>query len=149
MMRVGSAAATDAVGKDAKIMTDSARHDLGGTFYQPTGIDRATREMKIADEETFGTIATIFEFDTEDEAVELANNTDFRLAFYFYTRDPGHTFKLSSSLSFGSIGVNEAIITTEVAPFGGLRHSGFGAEESMSGIAPYLDAKDVCVGGLD
>jgi succinate-semialdehyde dehydrogenase/glutarate-semialdehyde dehydrogenase len=138
----------DAVRKGAKVVTGGKRHKLGGTFFEPTVITGVTPDMIVAREETFGPLSPIFRFETESEAVQMANDTEFGLASYFYTRDLGRAFRVAEALKYGMVGINEGLITTEVAPFGGVKESGMGKEGSKYGIEDYLDAKYVCVGGL-
>lgn len=138
----------DALAQGARIVTGGKRHALGGTFFQPTVITGVTPSMAVAREETFGPLAPIFRFDTEDEAVRMANDTEFGLASYFYTSDLGRAFRVAEALRYGMVGINEGLITTEVAPFGGVKESGMGREGSRYGIEDYLDIKYICVGGL-
>jgi succinate-semialdehyde dehydrogenase/glutarate-semialdehyde dehydrogenase len=136
----------DAVGKGARVVTGGRR--LGGTFYAPTVVDGVTTAMKVAREETFGPLAPVFTFATEDEAIAMANDTEFGLAAYAYTRDLGRAFRVMERLQYGQVGINAGVITTEVAPFGGVKESGLGREGSKYGIDEYLDTKYVCIGGL-
>jgi succinate-semialdehyde dehydrogenase/glutarate-semialdehyde dehydrogenase len=138
----------DALAKGGKLVTGGKRHDLGGQFFEPTVIADATSEMNFAREEIFGPVAPVFRFETEEEAVRLANDTEFGLACYFYTRDLARAFRVSENLRYGQVGINAGVITTEVAPFGGVKESGIGREGSKYGIEEYLDVKYVCVGGL-
>jgi succinate-semialdehyde dehydrogenase/glutarate-semialdehyde dehydrogenase len=139
----------DAVEKGAEVATGGARHALGGTFYQPTVLTGATTEMKIAHEETFGPVSALFRFSTEDEAVALANDTEFGLAAYFYTQDAARVWRVGEALEYGIVGINEGIISTEVAPFGGVKESGLGREGSRYGIEDFLEIKYMCMGGLN
>ncbi|MFZ6647712.1 NAD-dependent succinate-semialdehyde dehydrogenase [Undibacterium sp. TJN25] len=139
----------DAVSKGATIITGGKRHALGGTFFEPTVLIDATPDMEMAREETFGPLAPLFRFRSEDDAIRMANDTEFGLACYFYTRDLGRTFRVSSALEYGIVGVNEGLVTTEVAPFGGVKESGLGREGSYQGIADYFDTKYICIGGLE
>jgi succinate-semialdehyde dehydrogenase/glutarate-semialdehyde dehydrogenase len=139
---------TDAVAHGAKIIAGGSRHALGGNFFAPTVLRDATTEMKIASEETFGPVAPLFRFETEEEAIRLANATEYGLAAYFFTRDLSRAFRVTSALKYGQVGVNEGLITTEVAPFGGVKDSGMGREGSKYGLDDYLDIKYVCLGGL-
>ena len=139
----------DALAKGAKVVTGGKRHRLGGTFFQPTVVVGVTSEMAVAREETFGPMAPVFRFDTEEEAVRLANDTEFGLASYFYTSDLGRAFRVAEGLKYGMVGINEGIITTEVAPFGGVKESGMGREGSKYGIEDYIEVKYICVGGLE
>ncbi len=138
----------DAVGKGGKIVAGGKRHALGGTFFEPTVIRDATQDMAVAREETFGPLSPVFRFETEEEAIRYANDTEFGLACYFYTRDLARTFRVSQGLRYGLVGVNAGMITTEVAPFGGVKESGMGREGSKYGCEDYLEVKYVCIGGL-
>ena len=138
----------DAKGQGADIVAGGARHELGGTFYQPTVIAGATQDMRITREEVFGPVAAVYRFDDEDEAVQLANDTEYGLAAYFYTNDLGRTFRVMRGLRYGLVGVNEGIITTPEAPFGGVKQSGLGSEGGREGMGEYLDTKYACIGGL-
>lgn len=139
---------TDAHAKGGRILTGGKRHELGGTFFEPTVIADATPDMLIAHEETFGPVAALFRFKTEQEAIDAANSTEFGLASYFYSRDLARAFRVSRALQSGMVGVNEGLITTEVAPFGGVKDSGIGREGSIHGIDEYLNIKYVSLGGL-
>jgi succinate-semialdehyde dehydrogenase / glutarate-semialdehyde dehydrogenase len=136
----------DAVEKGARVLAGGRRHALGGTFYEPTVLSEATPDMRVAGEETFGPVAPLFRFQTDEEAVRLANATEFGLAAYFYSRDLSRVFRVAEALQYGMVGVNTGLISTEVAPFGGVKESGFGREGSKYGIDEYLDIKYVCVG---
>ena len=136
----------DAVAKGAKVASGGKRHALGGTFFQPTILTNVTPDMKVAREETFGPVAPLFRFETEAEAVRLANDTEFGLAAYFYTRDLARSWRVSEALEYGIVGLNTGIISTEVAPFGGVKESGSGREGSKYGILDYTELKYVCVG---
>ncbi len=138
----------DAVAKGARLVTGGKRHALGGTFFEPTVLADATPDMKIFREETFGPVAPLFRFKTEEEAVKLANDTEFGLAAYFYTRDVGRVFRVGEALEYGLVGVNSGVISTEVAPFGGVKQSGLGREGSKYGIDDYLEIKYLSVGGM-
>jgi succinate-semialdehyde dehydrogenase/glutarate-semialdehyde dehydrogenase len=139
---------SDAVAQGAKIICGGKRHVLGGTFFEPTVLTEVTATMRIAREETFGPVAPLFHFGTEEEAIALANDTPFGLAAYFYTRDLGRAWRVAEALEYGIVGVNEGLISTEVAPFGGMKESGFGREGSKYGIEEFLEIKYVCMGGL-
>jgi succinate-semialdehyde dehydrogenase/glutarate-semialdehyde dehydrogenase len=139
---------SDAQAKGGRVVTGGKRHALGHSFFEPTVIANATQEMRFAREEIFGPVAPVFRFETEDEAVRLANSTEYGLACYFYTQDLGRAFRVSEGLKYGLVGINEGVITTEVAPFGGMKESGLGREGSKYGIEDYLDVKYVCIGGL-
>jgi len=136
----------DAVAQGAKILTGGRRHALGRTFYEPTVLADVTAEMRVAREETFGPVAPLFRFQSDEEAVRLANATEFGLAAYFYSRDVRRMFRVAEALQYGMIGVNTGLISTEVAPFGGVKESGFGREGSKYGIEEYLDIKYLCIG---
>jgi succinate-semialdehyde dehydrogenase/glutarate-semialdehyde dehydrogenase len=138
----------DATAKGGKVVTGGKRHKLGGSFFEPTVISGATTEMMFMKDEIFGPIAPVFKFETEEEAVELANDTEFGLASYFYTGDLGRAFRVMEGRKYGMVGVNEGIITTPEAPFGGVKESGLGREGGHQGIDDYLDTKYVCIGGL-
>ncbi|MGE5517819.1 MAG: NAD-dependent succinate-semialdehyde dehydrogenase [Bacteroidota bacterium] len=138
----------DAVAKGAKVMLGGKRHALGGTFFEPTILTGVTPDMLCAREETFGPVAPLFRFTTEAEAVRMANDTEFGLAAYFYSRDVGRCWRVSAALEYGIVGVNEGIISTEVAPFGGMKESGIGREGSKYGIEEFLEVKYICMGGL-
>lgn len=138
----------DAVSQGARIICGGQRHALGGTFFQPTVLTNVTPHMRIAQEETFGPVAPLFRFKTEAEAVALANDTPFGLASYFYSRDLGRVWRVASALEYGIVGVNEGIISTEVAPFGGVKESGIGREGSKYGVDEFLEVKYVCMGGI-
>ena len=138
----------DAVEKGGRVIAGGHRHALGGQFFEPTVIANVTPAMAVAREETFGPVAPLFRFRDEAEAIAQANATEFGLACYFYTRDLGRTFRVAEALEYGMVGVNEGIITTEVAPFGGVKESGLGREGSYQGIEDYLTTKYVCIGGL-
>ena len=135
----------DALGKGARLLTGGARHALGGTFFQPTVLAGVTPDMRVAREETFGPVAPLFRFQTEAEAVAMANDTELGLAAYFYSRDLGRVWRVSEALEYGIVGVNSGIISTAVAPFGGVKQSGLGREGSRYGIGEYLEIKYVCV----
>ncbi|MET0481648.1 MAG: NAD-dependent succinate-semialdehyde dehydrogenase [Aestuariivirgaceae bacterium] len=138
----------DAEAKGGKVLTGGRRHALGGSFFEPTVITEATPEMRFMKEEIFGPVAPVFRFGAEEEAVHLANDTEFGLACYFYTSDLGRAFRVMEGLKYGMVGVNEGLITTVEAPFGGVKESGLGREGGHQGIDDYLDTKYVCLGGL-
>jgi succinate-semialdehyde dehydrogenase/glutarate-semialdehyde dehydrogenase len=138
----------DATAKGAKVATGGRRHALGGTFYEPTVLTGVTPAMMVAREETFGPVAPLFRFETESEAIAMANDTEFGLAAYLYTRDLARSWRVSEALEYGIVGLNTGIISTEVAPFGGVKESGVGREGSKYGILDYTEIKYVCVGGL-
>ncbi|KPB02345.1 NAD-dependent succinate-semialdehyde dehydrogenase [Ahrensia marina] len=131
-----------------RIVTGGGRHALGGTFFQPTVIADVTPNMRIASEEIFGPVSAVIKFESEDEAIQMANDTDFGLASYFYTKDLARTHRVIRSLKYGLVGVNEGIITTVEAPFGGMKESGIGSEGGAQGLDEYLDTKYACIGGL-
>jgi succinate-semialdehyde dehydrogenase / glutarate-semialdehyde dehydrogenase len=135
----------DAVSKGGKVLTGGKAHALGGSFFEPTIITGVTQEMVVAKEETFGPLAPLFRFETEEEAIALANDTIFGLAAYFYARDVGRVTRVQEGLEYGIVGVNTGIISTEVAPFGGVKQSGLGREGSRHGIEDYLEMKYVCL----
>jgi succinate-semialdehyde dehydrogenase/glutarate-semialdehyde dehydrogenase len=139
----------DAVGKGARIAVGGQRHSLGGTFFEPTVITHVKPHMLVAREETFGPIAPVFAFRDEKEAIRLANDTEFGLASYFYTRDLARSWRVSEALEYGIVGLNTGIISTEIAPFGGVKESGMGREGSKYGILDYTELKYVCVGGIE
>ena len=138
----------DAVAKGATIRLGGKRHALGGTFFEPTILTGVTPAMMIAREETFGPVAPLFKFDTEAEAIAMANDTEFGLAAYLYTRDLARSWRVSEAIEYGIVGLNTGIISTEVAPFGGVKESGSGREGSKYGILDYTEMKYVCVGGV-
>ncbi|MFZ6756028.1 NAD-dependent succinate-semialdehyde dehydrogenase [Undibacterium sp. Ji50W] len=138
----------DAVGKGARILTGGQRHVLGRTFFEPTVIADARQDMLIAREETFGPVAPLFRFKTDEEAIAMANDTEFGLASYFYSRDIGRVFRAAEQLEYGMVGINTGLISNEVAPFGGVKQSGMGREGSKYGIDDYLVIKYWCVGGV-
>jgi len=136
----------DAVNKGAKVLAGGQPHALGGSFFEPTVLGDVTSEMLVARDETFGPLAPIFRFDTEAEAIAMANDTEFGLASYLYTRDLGRAWRVSEALEYGMVGVNEGLISTEVAPFGGIKQSGLGREGSHYGIDDYIEQKYMCLG---
>ena len=128
--------------------SDLKRHGLGGSFFEPTIVTGVTPEMKVAREETFGPLAPIFRFKTEEEAIKMANDTEFGLASYFYARDIGRVWRVAEALEYGIVGINEGIISTEVAPFGGVKESGLGREGSHYGIDDFVVIKYLAMGGI-
>ncbi len=138
----------DATANGATIVTGGKRHALGGTFYEPTIVSQVTSRMRIAHEEIFGPVAPLFRFETEAQAIELANATEFGLASYFYSRDIGRVWRVAAALEAGMVGINTGIISTAVAPFGGVKQSGLGREGSRHGIDEYVNVKYLCMGGL-
>ena len=138
----------DATQKGARIELGGHRHDLGGTFFEPTVISGATPQMAVYREEIFGPVANLFRFKDDDDAIRMANDTEYGLAAYFYARDVKRIFRVAERLEYGIIGANEGIISTEVAPFGGVKQSGIGREGSKYGIEDYLEIKYVALGGI-
>ncbi|WP_250527332.1 NAD-dependent succinate-semialdehyde dehydrogenase [Caballeronia sp. GAWG2-1] len=138
----------DALARGGKLMVGGEADAYGANFFQPTLLTGATRDMKIFREETFGPVAPIFRFSTEEEAIRLANDTEFGLASYFYGRDIGRIWRVAEALEYGMVGINEGLISTEVAPFGGIKESGLGREGSKYGIDDYLELKYLCMGGV-
>jgi succinate-semialdehyde dehydrogenase/glutarate-semialdehyde dehydrogenase len=139
----------DAKIKGARVELGGNICDLGDNFINPTILSNINTSMRVFNEEIFGPVAPIIKFETENEAIELANQTDFGLAAYFYSRDVGRVYRVSEKLEFGIIGVNEGIISNEMAPFGGIKESGNGREGSKYGLDDYLEIKYVCVGGIN
>lgn len=139
----------DALGLGARVLTGGRRHALGGTFFEPTVLVDVNARMRIAREETFGPVAPLFRFDTESEAIRMANETEFGLAAYVYTRDLARTWRISEALEYGMVGVNTGLVSTAIAPFGGVKQSGLGREGGRQGIEEYLETKYLCleVGG--
>jgi succinate-semialdehyde dehydrogenase/glutarate-semialdehyde dehydrogenase len=138
----------DAVAKGATVKLGGKRHALGGTFFEPTILTQVTPKMLVAREETFGPVAPLFKFNTEAEVIAMANDTEFGLAAYLYTRDLARSWRVAESIEYGIVGLNTGIISTEVAPFGGVKESGIGREGSKYGILDYTEMKYVCVGGV-
>ncbi|HXD42117.1 MAG TPA: NADP-dependent succinate-semialdehyde dehydrogenase [Ramlibacter sp.] len=138
----------DALAKGARVLLGGKRHALGGSFFEPTVLADVTGSMAVAKEETFGPVAPLFRFKTDEEAIRMANDTEFGLASYFYSRDIGRVWRVAEALEYGMVGINEGIISTEVAPFGGVKESGIGREGSKYGIEDYLEIKYLCMGGL-
>jgi succinate-semialdehyde dehydrogenase/glutarate-semialdehyde dehydrogenase len=139
---------TDAVSNGARVVGGGKRHELGGTFFEPTLIANVRQDMKVAKEETFGPLAPVSRFKTDEEVIGWANDTEFGLAAYFYARDIGLVWKTAEQLEYGIVGINEGIISTEVAPFGDMKESGSGCEGSKYGIDDYLETKYLCMGGI-
>jgi succinate-semialdehyde dehydrogenase/glutarate-semialdehyde dehydrogenase len=139
---------TDAVKKGAKLVQGGKRHALGGTYFEPTVLAGVTADALIFKEETFGPVAPLFRFTTDDEVIELANRTEFGLASYFYSRDIGRIWRVAEALEYGMVGVNTGMISNEVAPFGGVKQSGLGREGSHHGIDEYLEIKYIAMAGL-
>jgi len=138
----------DALSQGAEVVTGSSRHAKGGTFYAPTVVKGAKPGMRVASEEIFGPVAPVFRFETEEEAIAMANDTEFGLAAYAYTRDLARAFRLNEGLQYGLIGINSGLITTVEAPFGGVKESGLGKEGGSQGLDEYLDTKYVCIDGV-
>jgi succinate-semialdehyde dehydrogenase/glutarate-semialdehyde dehydrogenase len=138
----------DAVDKGARVLCGGRRHALGHSFFEPTIVADATPAMRLAREEIFGPVAPLFRFSDETDAIRMANDTEFGLASYFYARDVGRIFRVAEALEYGMIGVNTGIISTEIAPFGGVKSSGLGREGSRHGLDEYLEIKYVCVAGI-
>jgi len=139
----------DAVEKGASILAGGEGSDLGPCYLQPTVLTNVSDDMRVFREEIFGPIAPLFKFKTEDEAVAMANDTEYGLACYFYTRDIGRIWRVGEALEYGMVGVNDGIVSNEAAPFGGIKESGQGREGSKYGLDDYLDIKYLCMGGLD
>ncbi|MBF51892.1 MAG: hypothetical protein CL813_02905 [Confluentimicrobium sp.] len=138
----------DALDHGAELVSGGARHALGGSYFQPTVLKGVTQDMLLAHEETFAPLAPVIAFQTEAEALTMANDTEFGLAAYFYTRDLARTFRVGEALEAGIVGVNTGLIANEAAPFGGFKQSGLGREGSKYGIEEYLEIKYLCVAGL-
>ena len=139
----------DALDKGARVLAGGKRHSIGGTFFEPTVLADVTPAMRVAKEETFGPLAPLFRFHTDDEVVGMANDTEFGLASYFYSRDIGRIWRVAEALEYGMVGINTGLISNEVAPFGGVKQSGLGREGSRYGIEDYLEIKYLCMGGID
>lgn len=139
----------DATSKGAEVKVGGERHEKGGTFFQPTLLTGVTTDMMVAREETFGPLAPLFKFETEEEAIAMSNDTEFGLASYFYSRDIGRIWRVSEGLEYGIVGVNAGIISTEVAPFGGVKESGLGREGSKYGLDDFMEVKYLCMGDVD
>ncbi|MCB1492632.1 MAG: aldehyde dehydrogenase family protein, partial [Rhodobiaceae bacterium] len=139
----------DAVGLGAEIMMGGQRHELGGTFFQPTVLKNVTTKMLVNREETFGPIAALFRFKDEDEVIAMANDTQYGLASYFYARDLGRVWRVAEALEYGMVGINAALLGTAEAPFGGVKESGLGREGSHHGIEEFVEIKYLLMSGLD
>ncbi|MDB9948946.1 NAD-dependent succinate-semialdehyde dehydrogenase [Porticoccaceae bacterium] len=139
----------DAVAKGAKVALGGGRSDLGGSFVLPTILTDVSRDMRVFSEEIFGPVAPVFKFETEAEVVEMANDTEFGLAAYFYSRDIGRVWRVAEQLEYGMIGINEGVLSNEMAPFGGVKESGSGREGSKYGMDDYMVMKYICMGGID
>jgi succinate-semialdehyde dehydrogenase/glutarate-semialdehyde dehydrogenase len=138
----------DAIDRGAEVVLGGSRHELGGTFFQPSVLTGVTMEMAMSCEETFGPVAGIGRFETEEEAVRIANDTPYGLAAYFFSRDVGRVWRVSEALEYGIVGINTGLISTETAPFGGMKQSGIGREGSKYGIEEWLEIKYLCMGGV-
>jgi len=139
----------DAIAKGAHVAAGGGSSDLGACFVNPTVLTDVDYDMRVFREEIFGPIAPLFRFKTEDEAIRIANDTEFGLACYFYSRDVGRVWRVAEGLEYGIVGINEGIISNEMAPFGGIKESGQGREGSKYGLDDYLEIKYLCVGGID
>jgi succinate-semialdehyde dehydrogenase / glutarate-semialdehyde dehydrogenase len=139
----------DALSKGAKVAAGGQRSDLGACFVEPTVLTDVTDNMRVFREEIFGPVAPLFKFKTEEEAIAMANNTEVGLACYFYARDIGRIWRVAEALEYGIVGINEGIISNEMAPFGGVKESGQGREGSKYGLDDYLEIKYMCMGGID
>ena len=147
-METVEALVQDAIEKGGRVLLGGKRHELGGSFFEPTVMADVTTDMRVAREETFGPFAPLFRFKTEKEAIRMANDTEFGLASYFYTRDVGRIFRVAEGLEYGIVGINAGLVSTAVAPFGGVKESGFGREGSKYGMDDYLEVKYLCMGGI-
>ena len=139
----------DAVERGARVVAGGGRDQLGGNFVEPTILADVTTDMRVFREEIFGPVAPLIPFSTEEEAIALANDTEFGLASYFYARDIGRIWRVSEGLEYGIVGVNEGIISNEMAPFGGMKESGSGREGSKYGLDEYVEVKYLCLGGIE
>jgi succinate-semialdehyde dehydrogenase/glutarate-semialdehyde dehydrogenase len=139
----------DALSQGAMLLTGGKPHALGGTFFEPTVLSDVTADMTVAADETFGPVAPLIRFSSEDDVVRMANDTPYGLAAYFYARDMGRILRVSEALEYGMVGVNTGLISTEVAPFGGVKQSGIGREGSRYGMDEYLEMKYVCLAGVE
>ena len=138
----------DAVAKGARVVVGGGRHSNGGNFFEPTVLADVTPEMIVSREETFGPLAPIYRFETDEDVVKQANDTEFGLAAYFYTRDVGRVWRVAEQLEYGIVGINSGIISTEIAPFGGMKESGIGREGSKYGIDEFTEVKYLCMGDI-
>jgi succinate-semialdehyde dehydrogenase/glutarate-semialdehyde dehydrogenase len=138
----------EALTMGAKALTGGGRHDAGAKFYTPTVLVDVTPQMEIFSQEIFGPVAPLFRFETEAEAIALANGTPYGLASYFYSRDVNRCWRVAEALEFGMVGINEGLFSTEVAPFGGWKESGLGREGASEGLSEYLETKYLCFGGV-
>ena len=139
----------DATNKGATVLLGGNRSALGPCFIEPTILADVTDDMRVFKEEIFGPIAPVFKFDNEQQAIDIANNTEFGLACYFYSRDIGRIWRVGEALEYGIVGINEGIVSNEMAPFGGVKESGQGREGSKYGLDDYLELKYMCLGGID
>jgi succinate-semialdehyde dehydrogenase/glutarate-semialdehyde dehydrogenase len=139
----------DAISQGARLLLGGHRHALGQTFFEPTVLAGVTPQMKVAKEETFGPLAPLFSFETDEQAIQMANDTEFGLASYFYSRDIGRIWRAAEGLESGMVGINTGLISNEVAPFGGVKQSGLGREGSHYGIEEFVEVKYLCFGGLN
>jgi succinate-semialdehyde dehydrogenase/glutarate-semialdehyde dehydrogenase len=138
----------DALEKGGKVLTGGKPHALGHSFFEPTIVAGATTDMKVAREETFGPLAPLFSFSSDEEVIRMANDTEFGLAAYFYSRDIGRVWRVAEALEYGMVGINTGIVSNEAAPFGGVKQSGLGREGSHYGLDDYLVVKYLCMGGI-
>jgi len=138
----------DALSKGARLVCGGKRHALGGSFFEPTILADVTDDMAMAKEETFGPVASLFRFNTDEQAIAMANATEFGLAAYFYTRDLSRTWRVAEAMEYGIVGINTGLISTEMAPFGGMKESGNGREGSKYGLEDFLEIKYLCMGGI-
>ena len=138
----------DAVAKGGRVLLGGKRHALGRTFFEPTVLSGVTSQMKVAREETFGPLAPLFRFGSDEEGIQMANDTEFGLASYFFSRDIGRAWRAAEALECGMVGINTGLISNEVAPFGGVKQSGLGREGSHYGMDEFLEVKYLCFGGL-
>jgi len=139
----------DAVAKGASVAAGGGRSELGNCYIEPTLLTNVNDNMRVFSEEIFGPVAPLFKFETEDEAIAMANDTEFGLACYFYSRDIGRIWRVAEALEYGIVGINEGLISNEMAPFGGVKESGQGREGSKYGLDDYLEIKYMCIGGID
>ena len=139
----------DAVANGANVMLGGSRHSLGGTFFEPTILTDITNDMVVSTEETFGPLAPLFKFNTEAEVIKAANDTEFGLASYFYTRDMARSWRVGEALDYGMVGINTGLISTAEAPFGGVKMSGLGREGSRHGLDDFMELKYLCMGGIE
>jgi succinate-semialdehyde dehydrogenase/glutarate-semialdehyde dehydrogenase len=139
----------DAIDKGASVIVGGGSHELGGSFVQPTVLTNVSIDMRVFREEIFGPVAPLIKFTTEEEAIAMANDTEFGLASYFYSRDIGRVWRVAEALEYGIVGINEGIISNEMAPFGGIKESGQGREGSKYGLDDYMEIKYLCMGGIN